>query len=142
MKQLVLLFFLLNPFQIIAQNAFIGKWKTLDDETGKERSIIEIHEKDNILFGKVIKIFSLQGEDKDPICTLCDPTDPRYKKKIIGMNILQNMKKSSLGYSGGNILDPKNGKIYACKIWIEGTSLMVRGYWGPFYRTQTWVRVQ
>lgn len=126
----------------IAQNSVIGKWKTIDDETGKERSIIEIYEKGSMLFGKVIKTFPQPGEDLDPICTKCDTEDPRYNQKIIGMNILQNMKKINEGYGGGDILDPKNGKVYTCKIWVEGATLMVRGYWGPFFRTQTWIKVQ
>ncbi|MEQ9415709.1 MAG: DUF2147 domain-containing protein, partial [Cyclobacteriaceae bacterium] len=46
------------------------------------------------------------------------------------------------GYSGGTILDPKVGKIYRCRLWIEGDNLKVRGYWGPFYRTQTWDRFE
>jgi uncharacterized protein (DUF2147 family) len=142
MKQIFLISLLLLTTSAIAQNAFIGKWKTIDDETGKERSIIEIYEKGNLLFGKVIKTFPLPGEDGDPVCSKCSQTDPRFNQKIIGMNILQNMKKINDGYAGGDILDPKNGKVYSCKIWIEGTSLMVRGYWGPFFRTQTWVKIQ
>jgi uncharacterized protein (DUF2147 family) len=124
-----------------AQNPFVGKWKSIDDETGKDRSIIEIYEQGDRLFGKVIKTFPFPEEDPDPICNKCSPSDPRHNKKIIGMDILQNMKKSGNSYTEGNILDPKNGKIYTCKIWLEGTNLMVRGYWGPFYRTQIWVKV-
>ena len=54
------------------------------------------------------------------------------------MEIIKGMKKSGDEYSEGNILDPEVGKIYSCKLWIEGNDLKVRGYWGPFYRTQTW----
>jgi uncharacterized protein (DUF2147 family) len=139
---LLLLLILLATKPTTAQNAVIGKWKTIDDETGKERSIIEIYEKGSLLYGKVIKTFPLQGEEADPVCSKCDKNDPRYNQKIVGMTILQNMKKVSDSYSGGEILDPKNGKIYSCKIWLEDNVLMVRGYWGPFFRTQTWVKVQ
>ncbi len=54
------------------------------------------------------------------------------------MEIVQNMKKSGGEYSDGQILDPQNGRVYNCRIWLEGNDLKVRGYWGPFYRTQTW----
>jgi uncharacterized protein (DUF2147 family) len=57
------------------------------------------------------------------------------------MEILQKMKKAGDEYSEGNILDPENGKIYRCKLWLENGDLKVRGYWGPFFRTQTWKRV-
>ena len=138
----ILTFALFCFFSAIGQNQYIGKWKTIDDQTLKERSIIEIYERGSLLFGKVNKVFPAQGEDADPVCSKCDSTDPRFNQKIIGMNILQNMKKMDDGYGGGNILDPNNGKVYSCKIWIEGTDLMVRGYWGPFFRTQTWIKVQ
>jgi uncharacterized protein (DUF2147 family) len=58
------------------------------------------------------------------------------------MEIMRDMAKSDGAYDGGSILDPKNGRVYRCKIWLEGQDLKVRGYWGPFYRTQTWLRAQ
>ena len=118
----------------------VGKWKTIDDNTGEERSIVEIYKKQDKLYGKIIKLFRKTGEDPDPVCEDCDRSDPRYKKKIIGMEIITDMVESDGEYTGGEILDPESGKVYKCKIWIEGDDLKVRGYWGPFYRTQTWKR--
>ena len=121
----------------------IGKWKTIDDETGEERSIVDIFEKDGKVYGKVIKLLRTPGGDPDPVCKDCDESDDRYNKKVIGMEILRDMSKSSDGaYENGSILDPKNGKVYRCRIWIEEKDLKVRGYWGPFYRTQTWLKAQ
>jgi uncharacterized protein (DUF2147 family) len=120
--------------------SIVGKWKTIDDNTGEERSIVEIYEKDGKVYGKIIKLFRKPGEDPDPICDDCDPDDPRYKKKIIGMEIISNMVRSGDEYDGGEILDPENGRVYRCKVWIENKDLKVRGYWGPFFRTQTWKR--
>lgn len=122
-----------------AQPSILGKWKTVD-ETGEEKSIIEIYERDGRVYGKVIKIFT--AEDPDPVCNECPEDDPRYRKKIIGMEIIKNMQKDDDTYSQGTILDPQDGKIYRCKLWIEEDGLKVRGYWGPFYRTQTWRRVR
>ncbi len=122
-----------------AQEKIVGKWKTIDDETNKPKSIVEITEKNGVFSGKIIKLFRGPEEDQDPVCEECDPEDGRYMKKIIGMEILRDMKKSGSEYSEGTILDPNNGKIYKCKIWLEGNNLMLRGYWGPFFRTQTWV---
>lgn len=140
MKILTIVLLLIVPFGGNAQS-IAGKWKTLDDNTGEEKSIVDISEKGGKFYGKVIKIFRDPGEDPDPVCDECPKDDPRYKKKIIGLEIIQNMKKSGDEYSDGNILDPENGKIYRCRIWIEDSDLKVRGYWGPFYRTQTWKRV-
>jgi uncharacterized protein (DUF2147 family) len=122
-----------------AQTSVLGKWKTVDEETGEEKSVIEIFERNGKVFGKIVKIFT--QEDPDPICEACPEDDPRYRKKIIGMEIIQNMEKEGNEYSHGSILDPQDGKIYRCKLWIEDENLKVRGYWGPFYRTQTWKRV-
>lgn len=117
----------------------VGKWKTIDDETNKPKSIVEIYEKGGKYYGKVTKLFRSPDEEQDPVCNECDPEDNRYKKKVIGMEILRDLKKDGDEYSEGNILDPNNGKIYKCKIWMEGKNLMLRGYIGPFYRTQTWL---
>lgn len=119
-----------------------GKWKTIDDETGEERSIVEIYRKGDALFGKVLRVFPREGGDPDPVCDQCPEDDVRYRKKVIGMDIIRNMKDEGDYYGGGDILDPKVGKVYKCRLWLEGQDLKVRGYWGLFYRTQTWKRLK
>lgn len=135
----VLLFFSLTGY---SQSSVLGKWKTIDDNTGEPRSIVEIHEADGQVFGKIVKIFPRPNLEPDPICKKCSPDDPRFNKKVIGMEIIRKMVKDGDEYSGGDILDPENGKVYRSKIWVDGTELKVRGYWGPFYRTQTWLRAE
>lgn len=122
----------------LGQDPVLGKWVTIDDETGKKKSVVEIYEKDEEIFGKIIKLFDRENEDPDPICNKCPEDDPRYKKKVIGMEIMKNLKKDGEEYSEGTVLKPDEGKIYKCKIWVEGGKLYVRGYWGFFYRTQIW----
>ncbi len=117
-----------------------GKWTSIDDNSGEPRSVVEIIERNGKFFGKVIKIYSKPSENPDPVCDKCPDNDPRFKKKVIGMEILQGLIKDGGEFTGGHILDPENGKIYRCKIWIEGNNLKLRGYWGPFFRTQTWQR--
>jgi len=114
----------------------VGKWVTVDDGTNEDKSVVEIFESKGRYYGKIVKLFS--PDDPDPVCDKCPADDNRYLKKIIGMEIIQNMEKDGEEYTDGTILDPEDGKIYRCKLWIEGAQLMVRGYWGPFYRTQTW----
>ena len=139
MKRIFILFIMLISISVNAQTV-LGKWKTIDDETGEAKSIVEIFERGGKVYGRIVKLFRKPNENQDPVCDDCDANDPRYKKKIIGMEIMKDMVKDDDEYSGGEILDPNNGKVYRCKIWIEGKDLKLRGYLGPFYRTQTWVR--
>ncbi|MEM6800978.1 MAG: DUF2147 domain-containing protein [Bacteroidota bacterium] len=122
----------------------VGTWKTIDDETGKERSLVEIYEKDGKLYGKVIKLFPLPGDDPNPVCDECDEDDPRYMKPVIGLEILQGLEKEDDDeWEGGEILDPKNGNVYSCYIELKGADkLKVRGYLGVALlgRTQYWYR--
>jgi len=141
MKKLTLTIVSLLLFsQVFSQPAITGKWKTFDDETNEVKSIVEVFEKSGKFYGRVVKLFRTPAEDPDPVCTECETDDPRFNKKIIGMEILKDMKKSGAEFSDGTVLDPKNGKVYRCKIWMEESDLKLRGYLGPFYRTQTWKR--
>jgi len=121
---------------VSAQTIF-GKWKTIDDETGKPKSIVEIYEKNGKAYGKVIKLFREPHEDQDPICDKC--TDDRKDKKVLGMEIIRDMEKDDDEWDDGTIMDPKKGTIYDCKMWVEDGKLQVRGYIAFFFRTQTWL---
>lgn len=132
--------FFLGLFQIaFAQDTILGKWKTIDDESNKPRSVVEIYEKDGKFFGKVVDMFLEPHEDPDPVCDECDEDDSRYMQKVKGMEILKGAVKDDDQYVDGRILDPENGKVYNCKLWIEDGNLKLRGYIAFFYRTQTWL---
>jgi uncharacterized protein (DUF2147 family) len=132
---------LLFSYLSIQAQTIVGKWKSFDDKTGELKSIVEIFEQGSKFYGKIIKTFPKPGADADPICTKCPTDDERFNKKIIGMEIVKGLTKDDDEYEDGSILDPEVGKIYRCKIWLEKGELKVRGYLGPFYRTQTWQRV-
>ena len=134
----VFTFFLATSQAIYGQNSPLGKWRTIDDESGKTKSIVEIYEQDGQVFGRILRLFPDPEEDPDPICDKC--TDHRKDQKIIGMTILNNMEKDGDEWAGGQIMDPENGKTYRCRIWIEDGTLKVRGYIAFFFRTQTWLR--
>ncbi len=130
---------LLIFFQFGFAQSILGKWKTIDDETGKEKAIIELYEKNGKVYGKIIEI--LQPENKLRKCNLCEGEEKN--KPILGMIVIKDLTKSGHDYDNGKIIDPKNGKTYRCKISLsEKNMLMVRGYIGLslFGRTQTWVR--
>ncbi len=127
---------LLFALQASAQDV-LGKWRTIDDETGQPKSIVEIYEKGGKYYGRVVDLL-MKPDD-----TVCDQCSGALRgQKIVGMDVITNMVKSGDIYEGGQILDPNNGKVYDCKFWLEGNQLKVRGYLGFFYRTQTWQRVQ
>ncbi len=129
---------LLLSCNVIAFSQITGKWTSIDDNSGQPRSVIEISERMGKFFGKVTQIYSKPGEDPDPVCDKCAEDDARFKQKVIGMEIMKDLVKEGEEFTNGHILDPENGKVYRCKVWVEGKVLKVRGYWGPFFRTQTW----
>lgn len=138
-KQFLFALFILNASFLFAQSP-VGVWKNLDDEDGKEKSHIEIYELNGTLRGKVIKLLPAATITK---CNAC--TGANKGKSLVGMDILWDLKKSGKTWDSGQIMDPKNGKIYDCKIELKGTDkLNVRGYMGVsmFGRTQTWYRVK
>lgn len=138
MKILLLTILSIGLIQYINGQDIVGKWKTIDDNSGDARSVVEIYKKGNEYFGRILKTFPKPDEDPDPICDLC-PSD-RKGKKIIGMEIIRKMVKDGEEFSEGEILDPENGKTYRCKLWIEDGVLNVRGYVAFFYRTQLWYK--
>lgn len=137
MKRTLIQLFFIGSFALNAQSV-LGKWKTIDDETGEPKSVVEIFERGGKVYGRVVKLFRKPNEEQDPVCKECDEEDPRYKKKVIGMEIFNGQVNEE--YTEGEILDPTNGKVYRCKMWLEGKDLRLRGYVGFFYRTQTWIK--
>jgi len=126
----------------VGQNqTVIGKWKTIDDETGKPKSIVEIYERSGKIYGKIIDI--LDVNKKKSLCTNCTGEDKN--KPVMGLVIIKGLKKDGAEYNAGKILDPVTGKEYKCFLALEGAEkLKVRGYIGIslFGRTQTWQRVK
>ncbi len=140
MKTIFTLFLFAISISVSAQSV-IGKWKTIDDETGKSKSVVEIYKNGDSYEGKIVKLFRAQGDKPDPICDKCPTDDTRYNKKVLGMVIIKDMEMDDGELDEGTILDPKKGEVYDCKIWLgdEG-KLNVRGYVAFFFRTQRWER--
>lgn len=118
----------------------VGRWQTIDDHWGKVKSIIEIQNINGELKGFVRKIFVLPHEGTEPVCTECD--GELKNSKVIGMKIILDFKKEGNRWVDGKIIDPGNGNVYTSSLWlIDPDRLKVRGYFGPFFRTQVWKRV-
>ena len=123
-----------------------GLWRTIDDSTKKDKSLVRIVEANGVYTGKVEKIVD-PDSPKDAVCKDC--SDERKDKPILGMTIIRNMKQSGddkTVFEGGDILDPNNGKVYKSKMKLidGGSKLEVRGFIGISLlgRTQTWVRAE
>ncbi len=130
----------------LAQSATpAGVWKTVDDNTRKEKSLVRIVETNGVFSGKVERVVD-PDSPKDAVCKEC--TDERKDQPVVGMTIIRNVKATDEKgvFAGGDILDPNNGKVYKVKLTLteNGNKLDVRGYIGmPILgRTQTWIRVE
>ena len=127
---------------VAAAGSPVGTWRSIDDKTKQERSIIRVTEENGELKGVVEKVFDQPGDDPAHLCKECK--DERKDKPIVGMTILWGLKKDGNAWAGGEILDPKNGKTYRCKMTLseDGKRLNVRGFIGISLigRTQTWLR--
>lgn len=137
-SKIALIIALVCTYGLFAQD-IIGRWKTVDDETGEEKSIVEIYENNGKVYGKIVKL--LNPKEDNPVCTKCD--GDKKGKPILGMIIIDGLEKKDDVYEGGSILNPSNGKVYKCRLKIEEDSdtLQVRGYVAFFYKTQYWKRV-
>ena len=123
-----------------AQATPAGLWKTIDDETKQEKSHVRIVEAGGVLTGRIERITDPTKQDSK--CDKCEGA--RKDQKVLGMTILEGVKRDGSHWDGGTILDPNNGKVYKVRLTPkdEGKALEVRGFIGPFYRNQTWVRVE
>ncbi len=140
MKQLILLILTLMLTTGYIEAQIIGKWKTVDDEDGVEKSIVEIYEKNGKLQGRVDKLLPAATVTH---CSAC-PGDLK-NKPLVGMEILVDLSKNETGGEDGEILDPKSGKWYTCYMeLVSPDKLKLRGYIGipTFGRTQYWYRVK
>jgi uncharacterized protein (DUF2147 family) len=126
-----------------AQNTPVGLWKTIDDDGKTEKSLVRISESGGVLSGKVEKVFDPAKQDSK--CDKC--TGERKDKPVLGMVILRDLKQNPDDkeiWAGGEVLDPDNGKTYRARLkpLDGGKHLQLRGYLGPFFRTQVWERVE
>ena len=137
----ITLFFVAMATFSFAQDAFVGKWKTVDDVTGNTKAYVDVYEQGGKLYGKIVKV--LDEAKADAVCEKC--SGDKKNQKIEGLVILEGLTKKDYYYTGGSITDPENGKEYKCYIELKGDDkLKVRGYIGvaALGRTQYWYRVK
>ncbi|MDT0686511.1 DUF2147 domain-containing protein [Autumnicola psychrophila] len=133
----VLGLYLFTPLQ--AQTVF-GKWENRNED-GKVNSVIEVYEQDNEVFGKIKRI--MKEKDRDRRCTACEGA--LHNRPLEGLVIMRGLERADDGYEDGVVIDPKSGKEYRCKIWLDPENpdkLHVRGYIAFFYKTKVWDRLE
>jgi uncharacterized protein (DUF2147 family) len=133
---LLFVFFSIN----VNSQSILGKWKTIDDETGEAKSVVEVFSKSGKIYAKVVEALDLVH--KNSLCQKCAGEDKN--QPVLGLIIIKGLLKDGSEYNSGEILEPKSGKLYKCVLSLESKDkLKVRGYIGfsLLGRTQYWHRV-
>jgi uncharacterized protein (DUF2147 family) len=123
-----------------AQSSPTGRWKTIDDETGKVKSIVEITQAANgTLQGTVVEVLQ-SDRGPNPTCDKCKGANK--DKPVKGMTILWGLEQDGDEWSGGTVLDPAKGKTYKSKVELleGGAKLGMSGCIAFICRQQVWVR--
>lgn len=144
MRKTLMAAWLAAPLMALSMSATaadaVGTWKTIDSDTGKEKSIVEItRTPSGVLSGRIVKL--LNPSKPNPVCDKCK--DDRKNKPITGMEIIRGMKADGTdAWSGGTILKPDEGKVYKSKMKLidGGKKLEVSGCIAFICKSQTWVR--
>ena len=128
MKKILFLMMMFCARTVWADDAVVGYWTTIDDETNTAKSVVQIYEYQGKIYGRVVELF----QNKQGVAKL--PDSPLIK----GLDVIWDMEKKNDKYTGGEILDPKTGKVYDCDLWRDGDKLIVRGKIAFLGRNQTW----
>lgn len=140
-----LLLFILFNCKTIAQTDFdgkgiVGQWRVVDVKTDEEKRIMEIWENDGMYHAKIVKISGMNTDEAaKELCSNCP--DERKGKKLLGMQLISNLKKGTDKYSEGEILDLIKGKVYKCTMWLENQDrLKVRTQIPLIFKDEVWFR--
>jgi uncharacterized protein (DUF2147 family) len=123
---------------VLSAQSPVGKWKTVDEKSGKVTSEVEIYEQSGKLFGKIVALPEPNDKEGKPkTCIACTGTDKG--KPILGLVILRDFSSTGDRYKG-TVVNPNDGQLHTVEIWVEDGKLRLRGYVGFFYQTRTWLK--
>ena len=141
MKKIIFSFILmLMPLAVAFAQDVVGKWKLEDGS-----AIVEVYKSGDAFNGKIVWLEKPTEADGTPAVDNNNPDKALRSRKLIGLNMLSDLKASNGEYTGGKIYDPGNGKTYNCSMKVDGKGLTVRGSLdkkGLIGRTMDWFRVE
>jgi len=124
-------------------NSPVGRWITVSDKTHDRSGEVELTNRNGKLSGKIVKIYPGSGRDPKELCVKCEGN---FKNKpVLGLTFLWGLEPQRDGtWANGKILDPHDGHVYTATLALtdNGKQIKLRGYWGIFWRTQTWIRAE
>ncbi len=118
----------------------VGQWRVVDLKTDEDKKVMEIWEKEGEYFARIIELVGVTSEEANAsVCKKC--SDKRKGQKLLGMEIISNMKKGEEKYTEGEIMDLIKGKIYKCALWLENEDrLKVRTLVPIIFKDEVWFR--
>lgn len=131
--------FIYSLLLFVQPSSVIGAWENIDDETGVKKSEIVLYINEGKLYGRIDRL--LLEEDQGKKCVNC--TGEQKNKPIEGLVIVKGLTRDGEEWTGGEIMDPANGKSYDCTLKLtDDNTLNVRGFLGFSFlgRTQVWKR--
>jgi uncharacterized protein (DUF2147 family) len=142
-----LLSLLAGGHAIAADQSPVGLWQAVDQDTKQPTGWFAVTEQNGVYNGALVKMFLRPGEDPNEVCDKC--SDDRHDQPWLGLQIIRGMKPDSDSsenkYTGGTILDPRDGHVYDAMMTLtpDGQTLVVRGFLGfsLLGRNEYWTRL-